>query len=168
MNTEIAKSAKECRDAAGEYLNKQRNDPRFSMMSDFKKAEETLSWSIFSMMTAGLFGGLEVAVVSGATLFEASSAFEVARRIFVGASRAGIAAGLAVAVGAISSYLIEVEVLTSQFNRDFPEFSLRQSKQWYEGVMPRYGKMMRECEDRAAQQIVWRMQYLNNTYYLVP
>jgi hypothetical protein len=34
--------------------------------------------------------------------------------------------------------------------------------------MPTYGKMMRECEDRAAKQLVWRMQYLNSNYYQVP
>ncbi|MFN9892915.1 MAG: RHS repeat domain-containing protein [Acidobacteriota bacterium] len=168
MNTQIATGAKECRDNAKSFLDKQRGDGRFGIMSDFKKEEDVLSRNLFSMISLGVLEEVSLATLSGGELIGAASVFDAARRLFVTNSRYVLGLAVIIAGYQINAYLTATDALAKQFNRDFSEYSLKDSMRWYESVFTTYDKMMQQCEDQAAKQLVWRMQYLNMNYYLIP
>lgn len=137
-------------------------------MSDFKKEEDLLSRNLFTMISLGVLEEVSLATLSGGGIIGTTSIFDAARRLFVANSRAALAGAALVAGSQILGYLNATDALAKQFNRDFPDYSLNDSMRWYESVFPTYDNMMKQCEDQAAKQMVWRMQYLNMNYYQIP
>ena len=173
MSTQIAEVHGECVKGARAWLDTQRGDSRFGVMSDFQKAKDTFSNSLLNAMTVGLITEGTVSVLSvsaaeasGMTL--AQLLRSVIQNVTTKSAFAGAVTVIAYSAGA---YLLELQGLRSQYNRDFGDPfspSLSASETWYASINPTFDLKLRNCESQKANFITWRMGYLNNNYFQVP